>query len=311
MTNNGRWIAVWALPFAFACGTTPTGGDDAGPATELPPAAAFVEENEAFVPVTLDMSCMGTRTRPAGGADIDVEFQLRDFQDDFAIEQRDVWLFTDNEIADDCSGANCQEFTTNSMGNATATMPAGGWYAYRVLPFDGPSPGSTVFAVFQYNEPAPTAAGMAVMGNSVSGTTIDLIPALLGIRRDSGLAVVSGRFEDCQGQYIQNAVVRIYDPDGNYIEPGTANASPRYHYFNGNARDNLPNSEETQTQSDGLYVAVQIPVTGDGAYRVEGYADLGNGTERIACESARIFTDAVTILNLGPMRADAPAACAQ
>lgn len=292
-------------------GSADGGGTDAGPlpALNLPPLEAFVESTEEFVEATLDHSCLGTGTRPEAGADVDVRFELRDFQDDFAVDDVDVWLFRDNEIGDTCDAPTCAQLTTDTAGNAMVTMPADGWYAYRVFPREGATRGETVFGVFQYNEPAPSVSGQAVQGNSVSGTTIEIIPALLGISREPGSAIVSGRIHDCADAFIQNAVMRLYDPDGRLVEQGTRSTEPSYHYFNGNASDNLPDQERQQSNSDGLYVIVQVPIVDERPYRMEAWATIDGVDTMIGCESARIFPDAVTILNLGPLRADSPASC--
>ncbi len=311
MRNHGSIFALLALGLS-ACGGG--GGSDAGSDTgvmlsDLPPLEAYTEGATAFEATTADYSCLGTRTAPTGGAPIDVEFQLRDFQDGFEVPGATVWLFDDNMIANECVGA-CQNFTTDGLGNATVRLPAGGWYAYRVLPFDGPTARTTVFGVFQYNEPAPMAAGGAVEGNSISGTTIDLIPALLGITREAGRAIVAGRFTDCVDEHnIANLQVRIYDPDGNFIQPGGRTTDPNYHYFMGLVTGNVPDQTAQFSASDGLYVVPQVPLVDDRPYRVEAWGNLDGVEQRISCESARLFTDSITILNLGPMRADPDPVC--
>ena len=294
---------------AAACGDDPVTMDDAGTALELAPAAAYVEMGEEFVPTTLDFSCMGTSVEPTPGEIVDVTFELRDFQDDFEVTEQDVWVFPGNEIGDTCDAPACQLVTTDASGNATVQLPTNGWYAYRVLPKMGATRGTTVFGVFQYNEPAPPGAGGSVMGQSVSGSTIEVIPALLGISREPGLAIVAGRLQDCNESFVENGIVRLFDPDGNFVEQGTLTSEPGYHYFNGNPDSNLPNQEETDSNVDGLYVVVQVPVVDERPYRVEMWANINGTTERVGCEAARIFPDAVTILNLSPMRADAPASC--
>lgn len=313
-TNVRRALLCASTALALAACDGGDGDADAGAgldagAVDLPELEAFVEEEAAFAPATLDLSCLGTRTQPEAGDPIDVTFQLRDFQDEFEVPEVDVWLFSDNEIADSCDGASCQAFTTDAMGDATVTVPANGWYAYRVLPKMGPTRGTTVFGVFQYNEAAPASAGESVQGQSVSGSTVDLIPALLGIPREPGRAIVAGTVQDCNEANLANAIVRIFDPDGNLVEEGTRTEDPHYHYFNGNAENNLPDQTATHTAADGLYVVPQVPVADERPYRMEAWAEVDGELTRIACESARIFPDAVTILNLQPLRADAPASC--
>jgi hypothetical protein len=300
------------------CGPSAPVETDAGtPAAfstpELDPLAAYTETPDAFVPATLDYSCLGSRTRPVGGDPVDVTFQLRDFQDGVPVKETDVWLFTDDVIADQCAAPDCTMFTTDASGNAMVTMPAGGWYAYRVLPKMGLTSSSTVFAVFQYNEPAPAAGGMAVTGNSVSGVTIDLVPRTLGVERVPGRAILAGRIADCNDAFVENAIVRVYDADGEPMLPGELNDQPHYNYFAGipmNEGSNLPNLLQAASNVDGLYTVIQVPVNDDGRpYRVEAWGELDGELTLLACEEARIFGDAVTILNLDPRRSDAPASC--
>lgn len=302
----GRNVMFASIALGLAaCGPAAPVEPDAG----LAPLAAYQEvmlgpEEYEYQPATLDYSCRANFTRPTPGAPVATTFQLRDFQEDFPVDDTEVWLFSNNEIADTCEAPDCQSFTTDGSGDAAVTLPASGWYAYRVLPKDGLSRMSTVFSVFQYNEPAPAAAGGAVTGNSVSGSTIDLIPALLGISRTEGLAIVAGRIEDCSQHYVENTILRIYDPDGNPVG-GTA----AIHYFNGDANDSLPAQDATNSSADGLYVIVEVPVASDQPYRVEAWGQLDGELTLLACEAARIFEDAVTILNMTPLRSDAPAGC--
>ena len=163
MGGRASFLSCGAVALAMtACGggsgTDAGAGTDGGMVSNLPPLEAYTEGATAFTPTAADYSCLGTRTRPVGGDTIDVEFQLRDFQDSFEVVGADVWLFADNVIGDDCTGG-CQAFTTDASGNAAVRLPADGWYAYRVLPLEGPTARTTVFGVFQYNEPAPAAAG--------------------------------------------------------------------------------------------------------------------------------------------------------
>lgn len=308
--GRGAWLAGALALASMGCGGTVV-TPDAGPAPDLDPLAAYEEqgmdEDATFVPRALDYACLRERVRPTPGDPVETTFQLRDFQDDFVVEEADVWVFSDNVIADECGGPTCTTLTTDAEGNASVTLPAGGWYAYRVVPKEGFTPMLTIFGVFQYNEPAPLVAGEAVVGNSVSGSTIELIPATLGISRTDGLALVAGRIEDCNGGFVENAIVRLYDPDG---EPVVGTASgPFFHYFNGDAGNNTPAQGETDTNADGLYVVAELPVVSDRPYRVEAWGEIDGRLEILGCESARIFPNAVTILNLGPIRADAPEAC--
>ena len=115
-------ILMGVLALALAAGCDGDGGTDAGPGgsdgdvvldagapTEAPPdeIAAFTEGAADFETAALDLSCMGTRTAPTGGADVQVEFRLRDFQDEFEVGGAEVHIFSDNVITNGCTGS-CQ-----------------------------------------------------------------------------------------------------------------------------------------------------------------------------------------------------------
>lgn len=310
MTKRTALLGAIGLLLGLGCdGDEPM--EDAGPMIELPPPSeAYTEGATDFMETTLDLSCRGTRTAPVGGAPVDVEFQLRDFQDEFEVPDITVDVFTNNMISDSCVAPDCQSEITDSMGNATVSMPAGGWYAYRVHPYtDMGSRMRSVFQVFQYNEPAPESSGGTVTGQSVSGITIDLIPALLGFTREEGRAIIAGRIHDCNDANIANARVRVFDPDGNFIEPtGRAEDAADY-YFSGVVMGNVPDQLATESRPDGLYVVPQVEYIDDRPYRVEAWANVDGELTRIGCETARIFTDSVTILNVGPERADGAPEC--
>jgi hypothetical protein len=320
-TGNTGFIGLRALVALVLCVTGAacggnTGGADAGPRDagsqpfpELPPLEGFEQTPDEYAPATLDYSCLGMPTQPVAGDPVSTTFQLRDFQNAFAVDSTEVWLFSNNEIADECVPPFCQSVTTNAMGDAEVTLPSDEWIAYRVLPKTGLSRMTTVFGVFQYNFQIPSVAGEAVTGNSVSGSTIDLIPATLGISRTEGLALIAGRIRDCAGGPVGNAVIRLFDPSGAPVLQGEATDDPHFHYFSGATVRNLPNLAQQYTNRDGLYVLIQIAVTSDGPFRVEAWGNLDGEPTRIGCEEARIFPDAVTIVNLNPVRADGPEAC--
>lgn len=306
LARTFSWLSIALV----SCGPSAPAEPDAGGA-QLEPIKAYREVEVGtrveYQEASIDYSCRRLATQPTPGDPVEVTFQLRDFQEGFPVDDTDVWLFSNNVIADECNPPSCQSFTTDRDGNATVQLPANGWYAYRVHPKMGLSAMSTVFAVFQYNEPAPPAAGQAVVGNSVSKATIELIPSLLGINRTDGRALVAGRIQDCAGNYVQNAIVRLYDPNGELVETGPD--GPFIHYFNGEADNSLPDLDATVSSEDGLYVAIEVPVLSDEPYRVEAWGMLDGRLTLLGCEAARIFEDAVTILNMTPVRADGPEGC--
>ena len=252
---------------------------------------------------TPDYACLGSRVQPTAGEPVASTFELRDFETDAPVANARVWLFPDNAVRDACDGT-CTEFMTDASGNAAVNLPADGWYAYRVFPRTGATATMRVVDSMQYNEPAPSEAGRSVTGNSVSEGTLGLIPAVLGVRRQPGTALLAGTVVDCDETPVYGARVRAFDGDTE-IEMGTEVTSPQYRYFNG---DSFPSDTGTFTHADGLYVGVQIPVPAAASDRLRieawGRPTADGPEERIGCEAVRVLADAVTIVNLGPERSD-------
>lgn len=313
-----KTISVLAGALAIGCGGgngSPDGGgggadaseQDGGPTgPELPVLRSGTLEDPTASPAV--MTCLGSRTQPTPGGDVDVTMNLLFFSGGTPARGVDVWFFRDNVIRDTCEAGVCQMGTSSTEdGTLTFTGSASGWYAYRVFEHDGPTSGTSVVDSVQYNEPAPATAG-AVDGNAVELSTVNLIPALLGGPRTPGTALIAGRVMDCEETSLRGATIRMYDGD-TLIAEGEPVQAPHYRYFNG---DSTPDAEGTHTHVDGLYAAVNIPIpTGaDGLLRVEAWGRPSDespaGGERIGCEAMRAFADAVTIINVGPERSDYP-----
>lgn len=279
------------------------GGGDGGEVSNLP----VLSTGTMSMPATgsPDYACLGSATQPTAGAAVDTTLELRDFESDAPVSNTRVWLFRDNAIGEACDAPVCTELMTDASGNATVSLPADGWYAYRVFPRMGPTAAMTVIDSIQYNEPAPPTAGRAVTANSVSQGTLNLIPAVLGILRAPGTALLAGRVEDCGETPVYGAEVRVYDGATRIAEGPLAN-DPHYRYFNG---DSFPSDSGEHTHADGLYVGVQIPVPAspDARLRIEAWGRLAESDaqpRRIGCEAVRVLADAVTIVNIGPERSD-------
>ncbi|UJR81850.1 hypothetical protein [Sandaracinus amylolyticus] len=300
-------FASWNVALvALGLSVVGCGGDDApadpdAGASSLPVLSTGTQLNPATG--AADYACNGTATQPASGADVGTLFQLRDFESDAAVGNTRVWLFRDNVVRDACSAPGCVEFMTNADGDATVSLPADGWYAYRVFPREGATAATTVIDSMQYNEPAPAAADSAVTGNAVSAGTLGLIPAVLDIVRTPGTALLAGTVVDCAGTPVYGAEIRAYS-GSTRIEDGQQPSDPHFHYFDG---DSFPSEQGTHTHADGLYVAIHIPLPAatDDVLRIEAWGRPSEGPPvRIGCEAVRVLADAVTIVNLGPERSD-------
>ncbi|MBJ75024.1 MAG: hypothetical protein CMN31_27440 [Sandaracinus sp.] len=255
-----------------------------------------------------DYACLGMGMRPTGGEDVTFDLEIKEFRTDDTLGDLCVRFYADNMPmpGDTCDPES--DLVTDGDGVVEVTAPANGWYAYRVFPKEGPSPSLQIAGSVQINEPAPEADGGSAEGNSVSQATLDLIPTVLGFSQVPGTAVVAGTVFDCAGDPVYGAEVRLYREDGSPILEGTANADPHYRYFDG---DDFPSADQPYTHVDGLFATANIPVASDGEFVfMELWGRLGESdteAQLISCERLPVFGDTISIVNLEPLRADAPA----
>jgi hypothetical protein len=284
-------------------------GDDAGGGLALElPVASTGEMGDG----TPDFACRGSRTAPTPGADIEAAFRLAVFgQDGQVARQTRVWFFPDNVIADACSGS-CQEFTTGDDGTfSPVTVGASSWYAYRVFENTRGGTAATRYTdSVQYNELSPSAAGGEIEGNAVAFSTIDLIPLSLGLEREPGTTILAGRVQDCAGSDVGGAIVRAFRADGSEILDAGIDTSigPHYRYFRRIGDDSNPSNEQAFSNYEGLYAAMNIPVTSE-LIRVETWGRRAGDAMPVllGCEGIRTLADGVSIINVQPLRSDYPA----
>ncbi len=328
-TATGRLLGLIlsvAMLGAFGCGDDDAGGVDAGPGTDTggtdagggmdplptlvngdgpdPASETGIEPDPAGVEAP-ELSCFGMRTIPAGGDAVTFQIEIKEFRTDDTLEGLCVKFYDDNmpNPADTCDPDT--DLTTDADGRVEVTSAAGGFYAYRVFPKDHPSPSFQIAGSIQINEAAPDATRI-VEGNSVSQATLDLIPTVLGFMQVPGTALVAGTAWDCEEDPLYGGVVRIYREDGTLISEGTRSADPHYRYFDG---DDFPKADQPWSHTDGLFAIANLPVDAGGEFvfvEFIGRRTDGGEEEVIACERMPIFADTISIVNLGPLRADAP-----
>lgn len=256
-----------------------------------------------------DFACRGTQTAPEQGTATTVNFRLAVFgQDGQVARNTRVQFFADNLIRDTCAAPECQEFTTGMDGTAAGiTVNGGGWYAYRVFENRMGGTAATRYTdSVQYNE-IPPAAGGEIEGNAVAFSTIDLIPLSLGLEREPGTTILAGRVQDCDGADVGGAFVRAFRNDGTEIlDAGeTSSLGPHYRYFRRIGDDSNPSNEQLYTNYEGLYAAMNIPVSTE-LIRVETWGLRAGDTAPVllGCEGVRTLADGVTIINVQPLRTD-------
>ena len=292
------------------------GGADAGSGTELP----LLMNGDGADPVDptgigidpassepANMSCFGMTSVPVGGAEVDFTLRIQEFRTDDVLEGLCVKFYTDNMPVPGDTCDSRTDLITAADGTVSVRAPAGGWYAYRVFPKEGPSPSLQIAGSVQINEPAPESP-TAVQGNSVSQATLNLIPTVLGFMQQPGTALIAGTVFDCDETPVYGAVVRVFREDGSEIVEGMRSPEPHYRYFDG---DDFPKSDQPWTHTDGIFTLANVPVAADGEFvfvEVWGRRAEGAEPEVIGCERLPLFADTISIVNMMPLR-ERPPAC--
>ena len=303
---TGRRLALGCaigIALVAGCNNTSTGtdsgtpGTDSGGMTGLP----VVSVGSSTMPMAADLSCLGMRTAPMAGDPAAATVTVHDFQFAMnAIANAQVNLFPDNQITDGCTGT-CIAAMTDASGALMATMPAGGWFAYRIGA-GATSGSSTTVLTVAYNRTAPAAGGTIDLP-SVSLSTIGLIPTLFMRTRVAGRGIVSGSIVDCAGEEIRGAEVHMFNGDTEIVGgPGAMDTF--FGYFNGSR---LPAATAVYTNYDGIFAGANVNVPDAGSpIRVElrGVTEEGGDPVLLACEEIEIFADAVSIISVGPLRSD-------
>lgn len=263
------------------------------------------------------LACSGAATNirpPEAGTDISLVMTVKDFESKDPVNNVIVQFYRDNELPApvggtfDCPAATCQMQTTDMMGVAPAFMDTdASWYAMFIKGRTGPTPASTPVDTAQYNE----VAELAVTGNSVAQSTLNIIPTVLGLTRQSGTAIVAGTVYDCADEPVRGTVIRMFkegadattpDDDVLIADAGTR-TGPGYRYFDG---DSFPAGDQPFSNVDGLYAAANMPT--DAPIRVEAWYNAGTAAAPVptlwGCERIRVFPNGVTIVNIRPTRSD-------
>lgn len=122
---------------------------------------------------------------------------------------------------------------------------------------------------------------------AITKLTQRLIPTVAGVPMPTAKeAVLAGEIQDCSGKQIEGAHISL-----SVLPTKTA-------YFNGNGSNPDPNQKWTNT--DGIYVALNIPVTAPGDVVFRAVAKVGGKQVVVGSFKAKIFEGAASILTTRP-----------
>lgn len=301
MTRLGLLIV---LSFSVACGSnSPSGSADAaGPGSagfDKPTMVVHANTQGSDGSFTddgpADLSCLNT---PSSDMPTTVPVMLattvKDFQLQTAVGGAMVTAFANIDYT-----APFDTQTADDSGDVTVTIPSGterfGFqmtYAATQYP---------TFLLNQTVDPSMATQSLAEI-QSVSASTAETLPALIGETRTLGTGVVAGTFRDCQVRPISNFVVTVSSTS----MTATPVAGAQAYYFSPIASP-LPvrHTVEDMASSNGLFMVIQLPVASTAYVQAWGYtADSAVGSDMTLLSelAAPVVADNVVTGSFEPLR---------
>lgn len=190
-----------------------------------------------------------------------------DFQQQLPVEAATVALWLDDAVV----GAPDATAQGDASGAVSLQAPTCTPHTYRLTTDPVAVETQTTFKAHHVVQPGD--GGPATSDYiSVSDTTYRLIPTILGVAVDPGLAVIAGTTYGCgrdaglpsdvDDEKLTGAQVVVYDAEGNIPETLSV------HYFT----QRFPDRAQPHTSADGLWVAINVP---PGRLRAEAYGLVG------------------------------------
>ena len=291
-------LSLVCAAMAFGCG----GGDgDDGPSnggfvTPTEVTNAWLEEGGVWVDKgPADWSCLnGGMADPPSTTAITLTGQIEDFQTGNPVPGANIEAFHDVDFDNPFDTAVSEDNT----GNYELTLPVGiKRVGYKIT-------AENTMDTYQLNynyDPADDAQSETI--NSVSKLTADALPAFIGVTRTPGLGVIAGSIRDCQNREVSGAVSTLSSVSG---MPEHIEGAQTYYFSAGSS--SLPVRRELQatTNTDSLYVVIEVPPTGTAFLQVWGFvdaADLADGEMTLLGEiPSPIVADSVVTSSIDPLQ---------
>jgi len=253
-----------------------------------------------------DLTCFNT---PASDAAISlaggvvVNTTIRDFQSDNLVPGASISVFNNQDDAN--------PFTTvTADGNAdvTFTLPMGTKrFGYKMVD-------STSLDTLLLNQVVkPDIATQDVSDiKSVSKSTAQTLPALIGISRTQGTGVLAGAMRDCQDREVSNFIATVSTTSGavNHVAgpcgDGEQCISDTY-YFSSSVGLPVRHTQKAAGSEDGLFMVVELVPTSVVFVQVWGYptqaeADAQGDLTMIAELKTTVIGDTVITGSYEPLR---------
>lgn len=247
-----------------------------------------------------DLTCLGMPSAdPATTVAVVLSTVIRDFQSDNLVPNAVITAFQNQDIATPFD-------TTTADGNAALSIdiPIGTKrFGYKMV--DGSSLDTLLLNQKVLPDmPAQTEGSI----RSVSKSTAQTLPALIGISRTQGTGVLAGALRDCQDREISNFIATVTTNPAR--TPGEIQHVPGAdtYYFSSSVGLPVRHTQKPMGSEDGLFMVVELSPASTAFVQMWGYitdADLTNDNLTLIAElQTQVIADTVITGSYEPLRSN-------
>lgn len=241
-----------------------------------------------------NMTCLGTPANdPPTTVAVEITATVRDFQTNNPVPGAVVSVFRDQNVNEPIQMA-----TGDAQAGVVVNLPIGvKRFGYKI------THGSALDTLLLNQTVAPGTAQQIVPGiQSVSKTTAQLLPALIGLTRTAGTGVLAGAVRDCGGAELSNFIATVSSTKGTVTHLPGADT----YYFSPTAGLPVKHNQAAAASANGLFMVIELPVAASAFVQVWGYptdADLAADNLKLIAElPTAVIAETVITGSYEPLR---------
>ncbi|MCW5804227.1 MAG: hypothetical protein KIT31_17780 [Deltaproteobacteria bacterium] len=283
-------------------------GDDGGAAPDAPPkdigfnkptkslkGNREVADNQWMELGPADLACLGTPSADAATTvDVALSTKVTDFQSGNLAPGTSVIAFPNQSIGQPFGAA----VVADEMAKLTLTIPTG----TKRFGFKMTSDSALDTLLLNQTVLPDMAAQMLGQIQSVSKTTAQTLPALIGVSRTAGTGVLAGAVRDCANHEISNFIATVSSTKG---EVNHVDGADTY-YFSSSVGLPVRHSQKAASSEDGLFMIIELQAAPKAFVQVWGYVndtDLAADKLTLVAElETAVITDTVITGSYEPLR---------
>lgn len=241
-----------------------------------------------------DLSCLGTPANdPPTTVPVTIQTEVRDFQSENLVPGAVVTVFQEQNI-------NSPMDTKTADGDAkvSVTLTVGTKrFGYKMT---HPSQMDTL--LLNQTAAPDMMVQMEPSIRSVSKTTAQTLPALIGVSRTPGTGVLAGALYDCQKRTVSNFIATVSTTKGTVTHAPGADT----YYFDDAIGLPVRHNQRQASSKDGLFMVIELQPAASAFVQVWGYktqADVdADNLSLIAELEAPVIADTVITGSYEPLR---------